>query len=139
MSQQHTPSANWWRMHQGRGVKPKRRYRTWLGAWRHMRLHQRRLKIDADYIQVYPCWFTDQNTFGPKHYHVGHMPGYRKRMSGPVSPGKVAKGVLYVGVFATDQGFQVRQFDTKPATSWPVQPTVQAALTGYLDGLEREP
>jgi hypothetical protein len=104
-----------------------------------MRVHQRRLKIDADYIQVYPCWFTDQNTFGRKHYHVGHMPGYRKRMSGPVSPGKVAKGVLYVGVFAVETGFQVRQFDTRPPTSGPVCATVEAALRGYLCELEREP
>lgn len=133
------PSANWLRMHYGRGIKPKRSYRTWLGAWRHMRLHQRRLKIDADYIQVYPCWFTDENTFGSRHYHIGHLPGYRKKMSLPMTEGKLAKGVLYVGVFAVEKGFQVRQFDTRPPTPGPVYGTVVAALRGYLDELENLP
>jgi hypothetical protein len=133
------PAANWYRMHQGRGIRPKRVYRTWLGAWRHMRRHQRRLKIDADYIQVYPCWFTDVNTFGRKHYHVGHLPGYRKRMSPPASPGRLAKGVLYVGVFAVEEGFQVRCFDARPPVTGPVQLSVQAALKSYLEELAREP
>jgi hypothetical protein len=60
-------------MHMGRGPDPKIAHRTWLGAWLHRRSLIRRIKIGADVLTVYCCWFTDDNQFTRrKHWHVGH-------------------------------------------------------------------
>jgi hypothetical protein len=59
-------------MHRGHGDEPKIVHRTALGAWWHKRDLVRRIKVDSDTLAIYPCWFTDGNTFGSRHWHVGH-------------------------------------------------------------------
>jgi hypothetical protein len=124
-----TPAGNWLRMHRGWGDEPKIRHRTWPGAWWHLHGSRKRVKVDADLLWVYPCWFTDGNTFGRKHYHVGHVPKLRKLFDPTRS--KPRPGTLFLGVFAVSGGFEVRTFDTKPATCLPARPTVAEALREY--------
>jgi hypothetical protein len=123
------PAGNWLRMHRGWGEQPKVRHRTWLGAWWHLRWNQRHPKARADLMWVYPCWFTDQNTFGRKHFHVGHMRHSRK----PAKFGAPVPGKLYAGVFAVQDGYEVRTFRTSPPECHPVQPSVIRALQQYLE------
>jgi hypothetical protein len=116
------PTGNWRRMHRGWGEQPKRRHRTRAGALWHQRSNRRRFKVDADILWVYPCWFTDQNTLGRRHYHVGHLPRARK-MTAPPQPGK-----LILGVFAVEDGFETRTFETRPPTCYPIGTSVAGAL-----------
>ena len=120
------PAGNWRRMHRGWGRHPKQRHRTRASALWHLRSNRRKFKIDADILWVYPCWFTDQNTLGRKHYHVGHLPKARK-MSAPPRPGK-----LILGVFATEDGFEVRTFEARPPTCYPAQASAAGALLEYV-------
>src|SRR5580704_17409082 len=103
------PSSNWLRMHRGWGEKPKLKHRTWLGAQWHIHQHRHRYNIDADNIWVYPCWFTDDNRKGRKHYHVGHLPRFKK-LTGRQPP--IKNGTLVMGIFAVEDGFETRVFDT---------------------------
>lgn len=65
--------GNWRDMHMGRGDKPKIAHWTRLGAWWHKQRHMRHLKVGADVLTIYPCWFTDDNRIGRRrHWHVGH-------------------------------------------------------------------
>jgi hypothetical protein len=123
-----TPVGNWLRMHRGWGGRPKVAHRTWLGAHWHLRSNRRKFRVVADLYWVYPCWFTDENGFGRKHYHIGHVPKGR-RLPGH---GKPREAKLYVGVFAVADGFEVRTFDSRPATCRPPQPTIRRALREYL-------
>lgn len=66
------PEREWRSMHMGRHDKPKISHRFWVGAWLHKRRHVNSLKIGADRLGIYPCWFTDGNEFGRKHWHIGH-------------------------------------------------------------------
>jgi hypothetical protein len=126
------PAGNWRRMHRGWGAEPKRSHRTWLGAWWHQRSNHRHFKVDADITWIYPCWFTDANTFGRKHYHIGHIPGSRKLFD-PSRP-RPRSGTLFLGVFVVEDGYEVRTFETRPPTCHPPQPTVTQALRGYVGG-----
>jgi len=116
-------------MHRGWGEQPKIAHRTWLGAWWHLRGNRRHPKAKADLQWIYPCWFTDQDTFGRKHYHVGHMRHSRK----PSKFGAPVPGKLYAGVFAVEGGFEVRTFYTFLPECHPVQPTAVQALRNYLE------
>lgn len=119
------PTGNWRRMHAGWGDKPKQHHRTRLGAWWHLRDIRRKFKVDADLMWVYPCWFTDDNEFGRRHWHIGHLPKSRRMRAGP------RPGTLYLGVFAVEDGFEVRTFEARPATCFPARPTVAGALDEY--------
>lgn len=136
---------NWQRMHQGFGPQPKRVHRIWLGAWWHLRQHRARIKVDADSIQIYSCWFTDQNTLVKRrHWHIGHMPGTRTQLGAPPVAGK-----LYVGVFAVEVaseanhasglsrvGYETRVFSASGSSRGapvclPVRATIEEALAEY--------
>jgi hypothetical protein len=116
-------------MHRGHGPEFKVAHRTWLGAWLHQRGNQRHFKIDADKVWVYPCWFTDDNAFGRRHYHIGHI---RKSKQGGIWGTKPRNGTLMLGVFAVEDGFEVRTFETRPPACRPPQITVTGALLEYL-------
>jgi hypothetical protein len=122
------PTGNWRRMHLGRNEEPKQKHRTWLGALWHLARHNRKHQAVADLMQVYPCWFTDENTFGRKHYHIGHRLGSARALRFPDKP---RPGKLYVGVFSVEGGFQVREFSTCPAICFPLRPSVREALACY--------
>jgi hypothetical protein len=128
---QLVPNGNWLRMHRGWGEKPKKRHQTFLGAKWHAHQHRAAFRIDADNIWVYPCWFTDENGWGRKHYHIGHLP-QSKKLLGPRPPLKA--GTLYLGVFAVAGGFEVRVFESRPAECGPVEPTAEAAVKSWLSG-----
>lgn len=115
-------------MHRGWGEQPKIRHRTWLGAHWHLRSNRRYFKVDADLLWVYPCWFTDRNTFGRKHYHVGHI--RKGRIAS--GHGRPRPGKLYAGVFTTGDGFEARTFEVKPPVSYPVRDSLAAALRDLL-------
>jgi hypothetical protein len=66
-------NSNWYRMHRGFGEQYKIRHRFWVTAYLHLRRHQEAFRFDADLVNIYPCWFTDDNRFGVKHYHIGHF------------------------------------------------------------------
>jgi hypothetical protein len=121
-------------MHRGHGPEFKVSHRTWLGARLHQRSNQRHFKVDADKVWVYPCWFTDANTFGRKHYHIGHI---RKSRRYDAQAGKPRPGTLMLGVFAVTDGFEVRTFETKPPECRPPYPAVAEALLAWLSGDER--
>lgn len=123
------PAGNWRRMHRGWGEEPKRRHRTWLGASWHLRAHRKRYRVDADLMWVYPCWFTDDNRFGRRHYHVGHLPKLGKLFD--PERGKPRPGTLVLGVFAVEDGFEARTFEGKPATCYPARATVAEAVREY--------
>ena len=125
---ERAPAGNWRRMHRGWGEQPKVRHRTYLGAWWHLRSNQRYFKVDADLLWTYPCWFTDENTLGRRHYHIGHVPKGRKLPG----HGRPQAGKLYVGVFSVEGGFEVRTFETKPPTCLPLQRSIAEALREYL-------
>ena len=122
-------------MHRGHGPEFKVAHRTRLGAWLHLRSNQRHFKVDADKIWIYPCWFTDGNTFGRKHYHIGHL---RKSKRYDQWRDKPRNGTLMLGVFAVEDGFEVRTFEVKPAECRPAQPTVDEALREYFGEADRE-
>ena len=136
---------NFQRMHRGFGPQPKRVHRIWLGAWWHLRQHRARIKVDADSIQIYSCWFTDQNTLVKRrHWHIGHMPGTRTQLGAPPVAGK-----LYVGVFAVEVaseanhasglsrvGYETRVFSASGSSRGapvclPVRATIEEALAEY--------
>lgn len=129
MSTTARPSGNWLRMHRGHGPEFKVRHRTWLGAWWHQRSNQGHFKVDADKVWIYPCWFTDDNAFGPRHYHIGHI-RKPKRIEGA----RPRNGTLMLGVFAVDDGFEVRTFEDRPPACYPARPTADEALREYLRG-----
>ena len=116
-------------MHRGHGPDFKVRHRTWLGAWLHQRSNQEHFKVDADKVWIYPCWFTDENTFGHKHYHIGHIRRPKRYEAWRPKP---RSGTLMLGVFATEDGYEVRTFEVKPPECQPPQPTVGEALRAYL-------
>jgi hypothetical protein len=121
-----TGRRNFQRMHRGWGPKPKRVHRTALGAWWHLRRHRARIKVDADVMWIYPCWFTDEDTLARRrHYHIGHMPGTRSRFGAP------REGKLYLGLFAVDDGYETRVFRTGPPQCLPARPTIEDALAEY--------
>jgi hypothetical protein len=126
------PSGNWLRMHRGHGPEFKVRHRTWLGAWWHQRSNQGHFKVDADKVWIYPCWFTAENTTGRKHYHIGHI---KRSKRYDASAAKPRNGTLMWGVFAVEDGFEVRTFDVKPARCHPPRTTITEAVLEYL----REP
>lgn len=72
MTEELKPDREFRAMHMGRHGVPKKHHRTWLGAYLQKRAHFRKYKIGTDRISVYPCWFTDTNEFGSKHWHIGH-------------------------------------------------------------------
>lgn len=120
-------TGNWLRMHRGMGIEPKKKHRTFLGAWWHLHQHRKHIKVDADLIWMYPCWFTDTNGFGRKHYHIGHLPKGRKMGAAP------RPGTLLLGVFAVHDGFEARTFRQKPPLCYPAMPTVGEALEVCTD------
>lgn len=109
-------------MHRGWGIVPKRRHRTYLGAWWHLHQHRKKDKWSADRIWIYPCWFTDGNSYGRRHFHIGHMP--RKVLRA----GKPRPGTLMIGVFSVQDGFEARTFQVRPPLCYPAMPTVGEAL-----------
>lgn len=136
MKDEPRPSGNWLRMHRGWGVVPKKRHATWLSARWHKRQHVRRFKLDADTVQVYPCWFTDENDWGRRHWHIGHVPHSRKRTARMPKP---KAGRLYLGVFALEEGgFEVRVFDTVPPRVLGSGATPDEAVDAYLRERKRD-
>jgi hypothetical protein len=121
-------------MHRGHGPDFKIRHRTWLGAWLHQRSNQEHFKVDADKVWIYPCWFRDDNTFGRKHYHIGHL---RKSKRYDMWAAKPRDGTLMLGVFAMEDGYEIRTFEVKPATCHPARRTVAEALHEYLREMDQ--
>lgn len=132
MGRYQQPSSTWLRMHRGSGPEPKKKHRTWLGAWWHLHRHRQLLRHSADIVSIYPCWFTDENTWGRRHWHIGRRPL-------PPVPGQHQRpGTLYIGVFAMGRGkdFEVRLLDVRPARVVATGPTAEKALLAYMDTLK---